>query len=215
MTQEKTSTGYPSIDKPWLKYYSEETINAPLPECSVYEYMYQNNKDYPEQIAINYFGRKITFAELFESIDKVATAFREIGVKEGDVVTIVSVSCVTCILCFYALNKIGAVSDYISVLSTEEEIGRYLVDSNSRYVVSLDLFAEKVLKVVAKNHINRVVVYSLKEWMPTSIGIGYLLKTRKFDKSFLKDKSVLMWNDFLKSADGKKMEALGTFFKPV
>lgn len=25
-------TGYPSIDKPWLKYYSEEAINAPLPE---------------------------------------------------------------------------------------------------------------------------------------------------------------------------------------
>lgn len=207
MGQNNILTGYPSIDKPWLKYYSEESINAPLPECTVYEYMYQNNKDYPEQIAIDYFGRKITFAELFESIDKVATAFREIGVKEGDVVTIVSVSCVTSILCFYALNKIGAVSDYISVLSTEEEIGRYLVDSNSRYVVSLDLFAEKVLKVATKNHIDRVVVYSLKEWMPTSIGIGYLLKTRKFDKSFLKDKSVLTWNDFLKSADGKKMEA--------
>ena len=25
-------TGYPSIDKPWLKYYSQEAINAPLPE---------------------------------------------------------------------------------------------------------------------------------------------------------------------------------------
>ena len=29
-------TGYPSIDKPWLKYYSEEAINAPLPESSLY-----------------------------------------------------------------------------------------------------------------------------------------------------------------------------------
>jgi len=25
-------TGYPSIDKPWLEYYSEEAINAKLPE---------------------------------------------------------------------------------------------------------------------------------------------------------------------------------------
>lgn len=40
-------TGYPSIDKPWLKYYSEEAINAPLPECTIYEYLYENNKDYP------------------------------------------------------------------------------------------------------------------------------------------------------------------------
>lgn len=210
MAQKKTLTGYPSIDKPWLKYYSEEAINAPLPECTVYEYMYQNNKDYPDQIAIEYFGRKITFAELFESIDMVAIAFKEIGVKEGDVVTIVSVSCVTSILCFYALNKIGAVSDYISVLSTEEEIKRYLTDANSKYVVSLDLFAEKVLKVATKSHISRVVVYSLKEWMPVPVGIGYLLKMRKFDRAFLKDNRVLMWKDFLKKADGKKLE---TFIK--
>ena len=32
-------TGYPSIDKPWLKYYSEEAINAELPECTIYEYL--------------------------------------------------------------------------------------------------------------------------------------------------------------------------------
>ena len=29
--QEQKMTGYPSIDKPWLKYYSEEAINTPLP----------------------------------------------------------------------------------------------------------------------------------------------------------------------------------------
>lgn len=27
MTTEKKLTGYPSIDKPWLKFYSEEAIN--------------------------------------------------------------------------------------------------------------------------------------------------------------------------------------------
>lgn len=33
--KEKQLTGYPSIDKPWLKYYSEEASNAPLPEHSL------------------------------------------------------------------------------------------------------------------------------------------------------------------------------------
>ena len=37
-------TGYASIDKPWLKYYSEEAINAPLPECSIWENIYERNK---------------------------------------------------------------------------------------------------------------------------------------------------------------------------
>lgn len=73
---EKELTGYPSIDKPWLKYYSEEAIDSPLPECTAYEYMYQNNKEYPNGIAIDYFGRKITFKQLFESIDNVAVSFQ-------------------------------------------------------------------------------------------------------------------------------------------
>ena len=33
-------TGYPSIDKPWLKYYSGEAINALLPECTIFEYLW-------------------------------------------------------------------------------------------------------------------------------------------------------------------------------
>ena len=30
------NTGYPSIDKPWMKYYSGEAINLKLPEESLY-----------------------------------------------------------------------------------------------------------------------------------------------------------------------------------
>ncbi len=52
MTEEKHLTGYPSIDKPWLKYYSEEAINGKLPECSIYEYMYENNSNIQKIISI-------------------------------------------------------------------------------------------------------------------------------------------------------------------
>lgn len=203
---EKQLTGYPSIDKPWLKYYSEEAINAKLPECTAYEYMYQNNKDYLDNIAIDYFGRKITFSELFEGINAVAISFQELGVRAGDAVTIVSLSCVTSILCFYALNKIGAISNYINVLSTEKEMEVCLADANSKWVVSLDLFAEKVIKAAKKNNAEKVIVYSLKAWMPALIRIGFSLKMRKFDKSFFKDAIVLDWNSFLKNANGKELK---------
>lgn len=31
-TDDKNLSGYPSIDKPWLKYYSEENLKANSPE---------------------------------------------------------------------------------------------------------------------------------------------------------------------------------------
>ena len=93
-------TDYPSIDKPWLKYYSEEAINAPLPECTIYEYLYESNKDYLQNVALNYFDRKFTFAEVFANIDKAAKAFLALGVREGDIVVVSTVTTPETVLCF-------------------------------------------------------------------------------------------------------------------
>lgn len=80
---EKELTGYPSIDKPWLKYYSEKALNTPLPECTVYELLWEKNKDHLDDIALMYFGKKISYRRLFESINKVANSFMALGVKKA------------------------------------------------------------------------------------------------------------------------------------
>lgn len=115
-------SGFPSVDKPWLKYYSKEAIRAQLPECTIYEYLVENNKDYPSDIAINYLGRKITYKELFDNIDKAAAAFLKAGVKEKEIVTIALPSIPEALYCVYALNKIGAVANMIHPLPGKEEM---------------------------------------------------------------------------------------------
>ena len=48
LTEKQTNrrTGYPSLDKPWLKYFSKEAINTPLPRGkNLYDNLYDNNKD--------------------------------------------------------------------------------------------------------------------------------------------------------------------------
>ena len=37
-------TGYPSIDRPWLKYYSDEAINVEIPHMTAYDYIHKINK---------------------------------------------------------------------------------------------------------------------------------------------------------------------------
>ena len=54
-------TGFPSIDKPWLKYYSEEAIQEKLPECTMYDLIYQENQSNLSHTALNYFGKKISY----------------------------------------------------------------------------------------------------------------------------------------------------------
>ena len=54
-------TGFPSVDKPWLKYYSEEAIQEKLPECTMYDLIYQENQSNLSHTALNYFGKKISY----------------------------------------------------------------------------------------------------------------------------------------------------------
>ena len=82
-------TGYPSIDKPWLKFYTPNDILTDIDESSnIYEYMYKCNKSNLDRIAINYYGRTYTYKELIININNVANKFRALGIKENDVISI-------------------------------------------------------------------------------------------------------------------------------
>ena len=84
-------TGYPSIDKPWLKYYSEEALWAELPAGSMFDYVFRRNAEHPSDIALVYYGNKISYRALFEKINRCASSFTHLGVKKGDVVKAVIV----------------------------------------------------------------------------------------------------------------------------
>lgn len=193
-------TGYPSIDKPWLKYYTKEQVETPIPACSLYEYLYEKNKGYPDDTALEYFGKKIKYRRLFDLIDITSRSFCALGVKEGDIVSIVTVSTVTSIVCFYALNKIGAVSNFVNVLSEETELAVFFKEAKSEIVVSLDLFSDKVLSASEKSNVKKVVFYSVSEEMPLHARLGYMIKAQSMNKSWISSSISLKWSDFVKLA---------------
>lgn len=108
MNDEKNkATGYPSVDRPWLKYYSDEARNFEMPECTIYDYLWENNKEHLDNVALNYFGNKISYGKMLERINKTAQAFAGIGIKENDIVIIAAVTIPEVIYSFYALNLLG------------------------------------------------------------------------------------------------------------
>lgn len=104
---EKGLTGYPSIDKPWLKYYSEEAVNAPLPESTIYEYMTRCNEARLDCAALRYFGRMITHREFLRRIRVCAKALADRGVKRGDIVSVCMLTMPETLVLLYAINYVG------------------------------------------------------------------------------------------------------------
>ena len=54
MEKEQIKTGYPSIDKPWLKYYKKQALSIAFPKMTMFDYLYQNNRNHLDDTAILY-----------------------------------------------------------------------------------------------------------------------------------------------------------------
>ena len=178
-TEEKVLTGYPSIDKPWLKYYSEEAINAPLPEKTLYQYIYDNNKNFLRNTALNYFGKKISYGTLFEDIEKAAKSFSAMGIQKGDIVTIMSMHTPETIYCIYALNRLGAVANMVYMTLSEQEIVSTVKTTESKVLVVLCVALEKINKVYDELGLEHVIVVTPSDSMKLAMRLGYKLKTKQ------------------------------------
>ncbi len=190
----KELTGYPSIDKPWLKYYSEEAKNTKLPECTIYEYLWDNNKNHLDDVSLIYFGRKIKYSELFKKIDTVASAFSSMGIKKGDIVTIQSLSIPQVIYSIYALSKIGAVANLIFANSTPAEVIDLLVQTKSKLYLCMDIIFEKFTTHIETEYLKNIVLMSISDEMPFIVKTIYGLKNKTMVDE---NSSFLTWQKFV------------------
>ena len=191
MPTEKKQTGYPSIDKPWLKYYSEEALNAPLPEGSMYDYMTACNAGRMDETALNYFGRKITHRQLQTEIDRCARALIASGVKAGDVVSLGMLAMPEMIYLLYAINKIGAVSNMVVLNTSEQEMAQQL-SNGGKLVITVDVAAKAVATAAKGAGVDRIVVIPVHTSMP------FFVRTAASLKAPAAPSGVTSWANFIR-----------------
>lgn len=206
--KDKKITGYASIDKPWQKYYSKEAITASIPELTAYQYIVSQNKDNLSTKAIMYYGKKISYKNYIDMIDETARRLYNLGVTEGEVVTVMSVANPELEVLFYALNKLGAVINLIDVRSDYKQIKKYLMEVKSSEVVVMDNFLPEFDKCMEDEDIDNIVenVITLSPYNSVLFPFNVLAekKSRKEDSNLyskideIKKKNKYMtWNDLM------------------
>lgn len=206
--KDKKITGYASIDKPWQKYYSKEAITASIPELTAYQYMVSQNEDNLSTKAIMYYGKKISYKNYIDMIDETARRLYNLGITEGEVVTVMSVANPELEVLFYALNKLGAVINLIDVRSDYKQIKKYLMEVKSSEVVVMDNFLPEFDKCMEDEDIDNIVenVITLSPYNSVLFPFNVLAekKSRKEDSNLyskideIKKKNKYMtWNDLM------------------
>ena len=188
-------------DAPWAKFYKKKDMNFTVPNISIYQFIKDCAENHMDNIAIEYFGQKVTYRKFLALIDQCARAFRSQGIRKGDVVSILSANIPEALISFYSLNKIGAVANMLHPLLSENEIKDALVKYSTVMVVAMDITYSKLKNIINDTDVYKTIIISAKDSMKFITRIGYEVtqgyKVEKPERS----ESFIFWKDFMKHGE--------------
>lgn len=185
-------------EEPWLSYYSEDDKTIKFTNKSIYDFLIDSVGNDLNLYALNYFGTRITYNEMFKRIDLIARALKYLGVKKGDIVTICMPNTPEAVEIFYAINNVGGVADMIHPLSGEKEIQHYLNESNSRILFLYDADYTKVENFLDETKVYRTILISVDESMGAMLSLGYkLTKGLSIKRPRKWTSGIMEWKEFL------------------
>ena len=202
MANENKLTGYPSIDKPWLKFYSDEAINVKLPGCTIYEYILEKNKNNGRKPALNYFGKKVNYNQMFDRIEKAASAFSAIGAMAGEYVSLCMLTMPETVYSVYALNKLGVICNMIEPRTNPDLIKQRINSCNSKILIVVDVFLPKILEIAEDTPLERIIVVPIMESMPALTATAFKITKSKMLTKIPNDKKYQCWKHFIKCGTG-------------
>lgn len=154
----------------------------------------------PHNVALRYFDTEISYRDMIKKINKTAAALKAIGAKKGDRITVCMPNTPEAIYMFYAINEIGAVANMVHPLSSEKEIEDYLVQSESRIMLCIDVSYFKVEAIIENTKLEHLIVVSPSRSMDLILRIVYrLTKGRK--NHVKRSQRVLTWDRFMSRAN--------------
>ncbi|MGY5877075.1 MAG: long-chain fatty acid--CoA ligase [Candidatus Thorarchaeota archaeon] len=162
-------TDDPYAEKPWLKHYDEEV--PPLidfPKINLYEILERTTKEFGGRTAIWFQKKKISYNELKDLTDRLATALAELGVKVGDRVAIMIPNFPQFIISFYGIIKAGGIVTACSVLLTEQELAYQLNDSGAETIIAYDSYLDKINNVKDRTALRNIIITSVFDYVPNA-----------------------------------------------
>jgi long-chain acyl-CoA synthetase len=160
---------------------------------------------YPTNIAIDFLGRRITYAELARTVASLGAGLRRIGVQRGIRVALFLPNCPQLIYAFFAVLKTGGTVVNCNPLLGATELLRQVRDSQAKIIVTLDLapLYEKAALAARETDIKRLVVASLADELPALKGALFRLGHLRDRVAPPHDDRHLLFKDLIATADGQ------------
>ena len=165
--------------RPWLDHYDYWVPrDANYPRRPLYEILRRAAAEGGELVALSFLGNDLTFAEVKDHTDRLATSLNRLGIVKGDRVGIMLPNCPQYVMSAFAVLRLGATVVNINPAYTPPEVEYLVRDSGIRMLLTLDRLAPVALPLRAVTNLETIVITSLTEFsmspLPPAQGDGSL-----------------------------------------
>ncbi len=151
----------------WHQFY-DSAVPSGLSYASLTlpEMLERSAAAYPDTVAIEFLGSRLTYRRLKGDVDRLATALAALGVTPGTRVAIHLPNLPQTVIAYYATLSLGAQVVMTNPLYVEREIEHQWSDAGCQVAVTADfLFASRLRHIKSRLPVKHYVVASIPEYL--------------------------------------------------
>ncbi|HDO52096.1 MAG TPA: long-chain fatty acid--CoA ligase, partial [Rhizobiales bacterium] len=166
----------------WLKHYPPgiewRTEFKSEPLANILE---RSAEKFSDRVCTYFFGKTISYSEIGRLANRAAKGLQALGVGKGTRVGLLLPNCPAFVVYYFGILKTGATVVNCNPLYTVEELDHQIKDSETEFLVTLDLAAlfEKADALLERGNLKTVVICPFADMLPPLKSILFrLLKSK-------------------------------------
>ena len=186
-------TGYPHIDKPWMKYYEGLYIPEEEPKTNMVEVLKERNKYRKNKTAYEYYGKETSYEEMFYNADVASKVLTQLGVKKGDIIMSLVPNIPEEEELWFGATQIGAITDYVDprpdsmdIMANAKKILEIIKFEKPKYIITIDKCYLGMLKPIENElkelGINDVILLDPAASMDANGQMSYSLDVLNYER---------------------------------
>jgi long-chain acyl-CoA synthetase len=154
------------MEKKWHKVWPvwvPKTYEVDRPTC---EYIREWAELTPDGVALNFFGRRMSYRELNDLIDRFAAGLLDLGLLRGDRVAVHMENCPQFVIAYFGAQRAGGVVVPVNPMFKGAELEQEMNDAGIETYIGMDSLYGEVAAIRHKTSLRRAVLTSLADFLP-------------------------------------------------
>jgi len=194
-------------EKLWHKSYAagvKKTID--YEKVTISEALTRSAKKFPEKTALNYMGKRISYQELNDHVNRFAKALKDLGINPGDKVGVCLPNIPQVIISDLAIFRVGAVVVQNNPLYTERELAYQLNDSDSKLVITLTLLVPRMETIKPKTQLQKIIGCHINSYLPFPKKQLFPFVKKDMYRKIVPTEDVLVFSDIISKYSPEPVE---------